>query len=86
MLRPSQIAYMLFESFILSILSQEAGWRGYAIDKLLVRFGFIGSSIILGFACGIWYLGSYLHLIKYHIIWHNTHYLMLFYLYQTLYF
>ena len=44
--RPSKIAYMLLASFILSILSQEAGWRGYAIDKLLVRFGFIGSSII----------------------------------------
>ncbi|MCC0686609.1 type II CAAX prenyl endopeptidase Rce1 family protein [Clostridioides sp. ES-S-0077-01] len=57
--RPSQITYMLFASFILSILSQEAGWRGYAIDKLLVRFGFIGSSMILGLICGIWYLGSY---------------------------
>ena len=57
--RPSKIAYMLLASFILSILSQEAGWRGYAIDKLLVRFGFIGSSIILGLVCGIWYLGSY---------------------------
>ncbi|OJT73841.1 hypothetical protein BM529_13815 [Clostridioides difficile] len=59
MFRPSKIAYMLLASFILSILSQESGWRGYAIDKLLVRFGFIGSSIILGLVCGIWYLGSY---------------------------
>ncbi|MBY2478942.1 CPBP family intramembrane metalloprotease [Clostridioides difficile] len=56
---PSKIAFMLLSSFILSILSQEAGWRGYAIDKLLVRFGFTTSSIILGIICGIWYLGSY---------------------------
>ncbi len=59
MYKPSQIAFILFASFILSILSQEFGWRGYAIDKLLVRFGFTGSSIILGLVCGVWYLGSY---------------------------
>lgn len=56
---PSKIAFMLLSSFILSILSQEAGWRGYCIDKLLVRFGFTTSSIILGIICGIWYIGSY---------------------------
>lgn len=59
MYEPSKIAFMLLSSFILSILSQEAGWRGYSIDRLFSRFGFITSSIILGVICGIWYLGSY---------------------------
>lgn len=35
------------------------GWRGYALDKLLVRFGFLGASAILGFIWGIWHLPWY---------------------------
>ncbi|MCC0647061.1 CPBP family intramembrane metalloprotease [Clostridioides sp. ZZV15-6598] len=58
--KPYKIPLMLFISFILSMLSQEFGWRGYSLDKLLVRFGFTGASIILGTICGIWYLGWYL--------------------------
>lgn len=57
---PYKIPLMLLISFILSVLSQEFGWRGYSLDKLLVKFGFTGASIILGTICGIWYLGWYL--------------------------
>lgn len=40
---------VLLISLILGPLNEEFGWRGYALDKLLVRFGFLGASTILGF-------------------------------------
>lgn len=53
---PYMIFVVLFLSFISGPLNEEFGWRGYALDKLLVRFGFSGASIILGFIWGIWHL------------------------------
>ena len=35
------------------------GWRGYSLDKLFTRFGFIGATLILGFIWGIWHLPWY---------------------------
>ncbi|NLF49677.1 MAG: CPBP family intramembrane metalloprotease [Leptolinea sp.] len=37
-------------------LNEEFGWRGYALDPLLARFGFIRGSVILGLIWGIWHL------------------------------
>jgi membrane protease YdiL (CAAX protease family) len=37
-------------------LNEEFGWRGYALDPLLVRFGFIRGSAILGLIWGLWHL------------------------------
>jgi membrane protease YdiL (CAAX protease family) len=55
--------YMIFLILLLSLLSgplnEEFGWRGYALDKLLTRFGFFGASFILGFVWGIWHLPWY---------------------------
>lgn len=54
---------MLFPVLLISLISgplnEEFGWRGYALDKLLVRFGFSGASAILGFIWGIWHLAWY---------------------------
>ena len=46
-------------SLISGPLNEEFGWRGYALDKLLVRFGFFGASAILGFIWAIWHLAWY---------------------------
>jgi membrane protease YdiL (CAAX protease family) len=55
--------YMLFVVLLLSVLSgplnEEFGWRGYALDKLLLRFGFHGASLILGLFWAIWHLPWY---------------------------
>lgn len=59
MRNPLMIAPVLLISIISGPLNEEFGWRGYALDKLLVRFGFLGASLILGFIWGIWHLAWY---------------------------
>lgn len=56
---PLMIFPVLLISFVSGPLNEEFGWRGYALDKLLVRFGFFGASAILGFIWGIWHLPWY---------------------------
>lgn len=57
--KPFMIVVVLLISLISGPLNEEFGWRGYALDKLLVRFGFFGASTILGFIWGIWHLAWY---------------------------
>ena len=56
---PLMLLLVLLISLISGPLNEEFGWRGYALDKLLVRFGFLGASAILGFIWGIWHLPWY---------------------------
>jgi len=56
---PYMILIVIFLSLISGPLNEEFGWRGYALDKLLVRFGFLGASLLLGFIWGIWHLAWY---------------------------
>ncbi|WP_254807434.1 CPBP family intramembrane glutamic endopeptidase [Natronosalvus amylolyticus] len=37
-------------------LQEEFGWRGYALEPLLERFGALGGSLGLGFVWGVWHL------------------------------
>ena len=56
---PLMLLLVLLISLISGPLNEEFGWRGYALDKLLLRFGFLGASTILGFIWGIWHLPWY---------------------------
>jgi membrane protease YdiL (CAAX protease family) len=54
--QPWIIPLALFLSFLSGPWSEEFGWRGYALDPLLNRFGVLHGSIMLGFIWGIWHL------------------------------
>jgi membrane protease YdiL (CAAX protease family) len=41
---------------ISNAIREEFGWRGYVLDKLQARWSALTSSIIIGFAWGIWHL------------------------------
>lgn len=56
---PLMLFVVLLASLISGPLNEEFGWRGYALDRLLVRFGFLGASAILGFIWAIWHLPWY---------------------------
>lgn len=56
---PLNIFVILLVTIISGPLNEEFGWRGFALDKLLVKFGFFGASVILGFIWGIWHLAWY---------------------------
>jgi membrane protease YdiL (CAAX protease family) len=56
---PYLVLWVLLLSLLSGPVNEEFGWRGYALDKLLVRFGFRKASFILGFIWGIWHLPWY---------------------------
>lgn len=56
---PLMLLVVLLLSLISGPLNEEFGWRGYALDKLLLRFGFWKASLFLGFIWGIWHLAWY---------------------------
>lgn len=56
---PIYILPILLISLISGPLNEEFGWRGYSLDKLFARFGFVGATLILGFLWGIWHLPWY---------------------------
>ena len=57
--QPYIVPILLFFSIISGPLNEEFGWRGYALDRLLIRYGFTISSSILGFVWAIWHLPWY---------------------------
>lgn len=56
---PLNLFLVLFLSVISGPLNEEFGWRGYALDPLLLRFGFVKANLILGFIWAIWHLAWY---------------------------
>ena len=54
--QPYMIFLYLFFAVVSGPLNEEFGWRGFALDKLFVRYGFWKGSAILGFIWGIWHL------------------------------
>lgn len=57
---PFNLFLVLFISIISGPLNEEFGWRGYALDRLFVRYGFTKATLLLGFIWGIWHLPWYL--------------------------
>ena len=57
---PLNILLVILLSLISGPLNEEFGWRGYALDRLLMKFGFLKGSLILGFIWAIWHLPWYL--------------------------
>lgn len=53
---PMTIFLFIFFMYLYGPSNEEFGWRGYALDKLLVKYGLFKSSLILGFIWGIWHL------------------------------
>jgi uncharacterized protein len=49
------LSFILF-MYLWGPSNEEFGWRGYALDKLMVKYGFIKGSLILGFIWGIWHI------------------------------
>jgi membrane protease YdiL (CAAX protease family) len=47
---------MLLPLLILGPLSEELGWRGFALDRLQTRWNALISSLILGFLWSLWHL------------------------------
>lgn len=58
---PYMIFLYLFFALISGPLNEEFGWRGFSLDHLLARFGFLKGSVILGFVWGIWHLPWYFY-------------------------
>ncbi len=48
-----------FISFMSGPWSEEFGWRGYALDPMLKRFGLLGGTFLLGLIWGVWHLPLY---------------------------
>lgn len=53
---PLSILGFIFFLYLYGPSNEEFGWRGYALDKLLVKHGFLKGSLILGFIWGIWHI------------------------------
>jgi membrane protease YdiL (CAAX protease family) len=53
---PLSILGFIFFMYLYGPANEEFGWRGYALDKMLIKFGFLKGSLILGFIWGIWHL------------------------------
>jgi membrane protease YdiL (CAAX protease family) len=53
---PLSILGFIFFLYLYGPSNEEFGWRGYALDKMLIKYGFLKASLILGFIWGIWHL------------------------------
>lgn len=53
---PLSILGFIFFMYLYGPANEEFGWRGYALDKMLIKFGFLKGSLTLGFIWGIWHL------------------------------
>lgn len=45
-----------FISFMSGPWSEEFGWRGYALDRIMTPFGLLAGTVVLGLVWGIWHL------------------------------
>lgn len=71
--KPYMLILFLLLSFVSGPLNEEFGWRGYSLDRLFIRFGYVKSNLILGFIWSIWHLFWYLNpgQAQYHWLQHS---------------
>jgi membrane protease YdiL (CAAX protease family) len=53
---PAVIPLAVFIRFMSGPWSEEFGWRGYALDRILQPLGTVPGSIVLGVGWGVWHL------------------------------
>jgi membrane protease YdiL (CAAX protease family) len=53
---PAVIPLAMFIRFMSGPWSEEFGWRGYALDRIILSLGAIPGSITLGIVWGVWHL------------------------------
>lgn len=53
---PLSLLLYIFFAYFWGPVNEEFGWRGYAEDRLLSKYGFVMGSVILGFFWGMWHL------------------------------
>ncbi len=53
---PLTIPFAVFISFMSGPWSEEFGWRGYALDRIMTPFGLLAGTISLGLLWGVWHL------------------------------
>ncbi|MHC1694053.1 MAG: CPBP family intramembrane glutamic endopeptidase [Eubacteriales bacterium] len=56
---PLSFFSMILLSFMSGPFSEELGWRGFALDALLNRYGFTKASVLIGLIWGVWHLPLY---------------------------
>jgi len=54
--KPLELIYLIVITFIFGPLTEELGWRGYALDRLQSRWNALFASLVLGFLCSFWHL------------------------------
>jgi membrane protease YdiL (CAAX protease family) len=54
--RPPRTVTALVLGQLVVVLGEELGWRGFALPRLVARFGPIGGTLILGIAWAFWHL------------------------------
>jgi membrane protease YdiL (CAAX protease family) len=56
---PLTIPLAALVSFMSGPFSEEFGWRGYALEPLIRRFGMFPGTLLLGFTWAVWHLPLY---------------------------
>ncbi len=56
---PLTIPLTMFLSFMSGPWSEEFGWRGYALDRIIKPLGAFPGSLVLGLVWGVWHLPLY---------------------------
>jgi membrane protease YdiL (CAAX protease family) len=57
--QPALLIPFTAQIFVFGPLMEEPGWRGFALDRLLRRWGFVPASLVLGGLHALWHLPSF---------------------------